>query len=140
MLFGQVADNTTSTLWGFLVGGGISALVTGIITLLSFLRKSRKEDREDTIAEYRELLDKQDTEYRELLDKQDRRIDKQEKETADLRTAESRCQSSLARALQRIEALEDALEAHKIPFRRYNPNPDHGSGQHPQLPAAGGGK
>lgn len=136
MLLGQ-ADNSTATLWGFLVGGGISALVGGVITLLSFIQKSRKESREDTIAEYRELLDKQD----KRIEKQESEMKevraKQERETAELRASESKCQSNLARALQRIEALEDALEAHNIPFRRYKPEP--GTGVNPPLPPAGGG-
>lgn len=89
----------------------VSGTISGVVLLLNTRQQHKAQDRDATLQE-----------TRDLLERQDKRIDRLEAEVAKSRQSEAECQGRLIRAAARIERLEETLEASNIPFRRWSPD------------------
>lgn len=127
-------------------GGYVRDVATARVAVTDAERKARREDEdaeraarraddeaerareEDVLEEYKELvkaLKRERAEDRQL-------IHELRDEMVERAAREAQCEVRLARAFERIGALEDALVAAKIPHRRFDP--DASSGFHRPLP------
>lgn len=129
-MLGLFAEGTST-----LEGIGIGTAITAAGALLfrywerndnNRVRSETKEEkkRDDTIAEYKNLIARQD----ERLEEFEARLSRSER-------TERRCGRRLERAETTIEYLQEALRSAGISFRVYAPSVDvDDSGEHPALP------
>lgn len=107
---------------GSLAGVVISKFVDAVIRLRDSSSTTEKGVRQDTLSEYKDLLERQQRQ----LDVMASRLDAMQQENSDT-------ERNYARAEERIAHLEDALTKAKIPFRPWK-SVALGSGPNAKLP------
>lgn len=103
MLF--ASEDTSTGVIGALIGVVVSAVVAGVVKIMSTKHVNSREIRADTRAEFEQMFNRMQREIEDLQEKDERR-------EAAHRDCESRCQ----RLSVRVTYMEYAMKQANIPF------------------------